>query len=543
MSISFLRKGRTGNNLYQYFVTRILADIYKLNSSNEFRSPVLHFTDHTRYDTIINRETLVVTDDNIYDVIENHDKYRNRNFLLEGFFQDSGFFNDNYHNILSYLKLDNIKKNCDDIVMHIRLNDFNREGSKSCVIDPSWYLEILQMESFRKLYIVIDTWGRKKYRKEESEKNYINYFNKYVPIIISNREMEDFHYIRKFDKIICSNSTFSWWAAFLSDASRIYTPSNWRGKKKLWNIRDISITSDNKSCDINRLVGTNLNDINRLVGTNLNDINNLISINNNNNIDNDNILMRERCVVLVSNNKYFFKAKNTIKDIRNIGEYNGDLVFVYGDDISKNQLEELQTYHVIPKYFKDIDLREVLNKLNTRPYKGLDRKLGKMFCFHKFYLFDLYFKKWRKIFYLDCGMNIYKPIEPFFHINCDNKVLANSDSQPKYKWKLNIQFNQNSYPEIYQKLSQNFELNIDYFQSTILVYDTNIIEYDTFDRLRNLLYEYPIGMTNDQAIMNLLFNCQLKIWEQVPLKRKNNYLYDYKTRRKRTRGDYIMLKI
>ena len=104
MSISFRRKGRTGNNLYQYFVTRILADIYKLNSSNEFRSPVLHFTDHTRYDTIINTETLVVTDDNIYDVIENHDKYRNRNFLLEGFFQDSGFFNDNYHNILSYLK-------------------------------------------------------------------------------------------------------------------------------------------------------------------------------------------------------------------------------------------------------------------------------------------------------------------------------------------------------------------------------------------------------------------------------------------------------
>ena len=95
MSISFVRKGRTGNNLYQYFITRILADIYKLNISCEFRSPVLYFTDHTKYDSMNTQETLVVTDGNIYDVIENHDKYRNRNFLLEGFFQDSVFFNDN----------------------------------------------------------------------------------------------------------------------------------------------------------------------------------------------------------------------------------------------------------------------------------------------------------------------------------------------------------------------------------------------------------------------------------------------------------------
>ena len=43
MSINFIKKGRTGNNLFQYFISRILSDKYKLNFETNFFSPVLDF--------------------------------------------------------------------------------------------------------------------------------------------------------------------------------------------------------------------------------------------------------------------------------------------------------------------------------------------------------------------------------------------------------------------------------------------------------------------------------------------------------------------
>jgi len=520
MSIFFNKKGRTGNNLYQYFITRILADMYRLNITSNFRSPVLNFTIHNSYTQLCN-EQIYVNDSNIYDIIQYKNEYKSKNMIVEGFFQDSLFFNTNYNKIIKYLDLPDITQNYDDIVLHIRLNDFNRDGNKSNVIHPNWYLNILENETFNKLYIVVDLGGWKKYRKKDAEQNYLNYFSKYNPVIIMNKEYDDFHFIRSFDKIICSNSTFSWWAAFLSNASRIYTPSKWRGKKKLQNILHKTITFDNDSCDINILpkYSYQIDNINQ----------------SNNKMDN--------CVVIVSNKNYFEKAINTIKNIRTIGAYHDDLVFIYGKDIDKSDLERLQDFYVIPKYFPDLDLSNVIHKLKNKPYKGLERKLYKMFCFHKFHLFNTYFKRWKTIFYIDCGMRIFKPIKPFFELDCRNKILANSDAQPKYRWKLGIQFNNDSYSDVYKQLSNEFNLNIDYFQSTILIYDTSIIKSDTFDILRELLYKYPIGKTNDQAIMNLHFNCQLNIWKQVPLKHNKQLMYDYKTRRGCRHTDYIMLKI
>jgi hypothetical protein len=534
MSIQFNQKGRTGNNLYQYFISRILADTYKLNLLHNLNSPVLQFNPVTKYPDKTNLDVIYINDTNIYQAINYNSHFENKNMIVDGFFQDSLFFNSNYQKILNYTKLESInQKNTNDIVLHIRLNDFNREGNKSSVIHPQWYLDILNNETFEKLYIVIDTYGRRKYRNQNSEDNYLNYFKKFNPEIISNREYEDFHFIRKFNKIICSNSTFSWWAAFLSNADIIYTPNNWRGKKKLQNIRDISITTNNISCDINYL--DNPKNSNQLTDSSQSFTNNNNNITINNNMS--------HCVVIVSNNKYFPRALETIKSIRNTGAYNGSLVFVYGNDITKQQLEMLQDFFVIPKYFQDINLNPIVQKLQEKRYNGLDRKLGKLFCYHKFHLFNTYFKKWKKIFYIDCGMRIFKPIQPFLEIDCQNKILANSDAQPKYRWKLSGQFNSNSYPDVYNQLSQEFKLNIDYFQSTILLYDTNIINKNTYQDLVDLLQKYFIGLTNDQAIMNLLFNCKLNIWEQVPLKFNNQMMYDYKKRPGHSHRDYIMLKI
>jgi hypothetical protein len=47
---------------------------------------------------------------------------------------------------------------------------------------------------------------------------------KYNPIYCEGAPIEHFAFITKFRQIILSNSTFAWWAAFLSNATRIFAP-------------------------------------------------------------------------------------------------------------------------------------------------------------------------------------------------------------------------------------------------------------------------------------------------------------------------------
>jgi hypothetical protein len=39
--------------------------------------------------------------------------------------------------------------------------------------------------------------------------------------------MDDFKFIASFDKIICSNSSYSWWAVFFGNPSAVYTFKRW----------------------------------------------------------------------------------------------------------------------------------------------------------------------------------------------------------------------------------------------------------------------------------------------------------------------------
>ena len=65
-----------------------------------------------------------------------------------------------------------------------------------------------------------------------SEGKRLPFFQKYNPIWINNEDsIQDFNIIRKFDKILITASTFGWWAAFLSDASEIYSYAPWKPSK------------------------------------------------------------------------------------------------------------------------------------------------------------------------------------------------------------------------------------------------------------------------------------------------------------------------
>lgn len=270
--------------------------------------------------------------------------------------------------------------------------------------------------------------------------------------------------------------------------------------------------------------------------------------NNNNNYNLDN------CVVLMTNDisSYKFNTLRTITELRNIGNYSGDIVLMFDDELlnelvldesSSEFKSKLIDLNIILKYFPKINRTKFIEMFMSNPFiEGDKREITKSFQFHKFYLFDIYFKNWNKIFYIDAGMHIFKPIQKILNIDCTGKLLAHSDTYPYYKNKLDCQFEKKAYPEIFEDLKNNFNLNIDFFQSGILLFDSNIIESNTFDNLIQLSEKYFISKTNEQGIMNLFFNSKLKIWNQITIKDNETFYYDMWERPKKTKNDYIMLK-
>jgi hypothetical protein len=253
--------------------------------------------------------------------------------------------------------------------------------------------------------------------------------------------------------------------------------------------------------------------------------------------------MKDFCIILVFNKNYVNKSHETIKQIREIGDYKGDIVCIISDDL-KDYTNLLYTdNNIIIKHFPDIEKTEINKILEKTPITSDMQGVYKPIQWHKFNCFRTFFKNnYKKCLYLDTGMQIFKPIDKIINLNCDGKFLAHSDAYPTYEWKLFYQFEDKIFKNQYDELNTVFNLNVNYFQSTMFMFDTSIINDDTYDTLVNLSNKYPNSKTNDQGIMNLYFLCIRNLWEQIKINDDETYYYDFSERFGNNKLNYIMLK-
>ncbi len=240
MAININYSGRLGNNLFQYVFARLLAAQSGMHLATPF--PYQHFLKttpctpgavHERPRRTIREKNvpLIVAGNQVLDSAalrarraETPDHYNLSGILdqplepgrytLIGNFERSDFYNPREAQIKSFFDLEPLAKNQEDLVMNVRMGDF---AEWDLLLHPQWYLSILGQEQFRRLYIV----------GARPDEPYLKYFAHYDPVVIPADPVGNFHFIRTFDRIVCSNSTYCWWAAFLSEASRIYTSDKW----------------------------------------------------------------------------------------------------------------------------------------------------------------------------------------------------------------------------------------------------------------------------------------------------------------------------
>jgi hypothetical protein len=214
MSVTVKFEGRTGNRLFQYVIARLVASHSFLELGTEWEEN--NFIDVTKPSpgVISGKQQTIV---NGISPGPRLDLGIGR-YHLEGYFQDAELYNQHREEIKGFFRLPEFIKNTEDLVVHLRLADYWCDRVKS-VINPLAIIKAIKSIPHRQLFIVV--------QDHPTNKKYLRAFESYCPQFISDSPKEDFHFIRSFDKIICANSSFSWWAAFLSEARKIVTFDPW----------------------------------------------------------------------------------------------------------------------------------------------------------------------------------------------------------------------------------------------------------------------------------------------------------------------------
>ena len=234
--VEVVYNGQAGNNFFQYFLGRCIAQEkgYALTYSYGIKQPntvnieneILCFNGiklpkYVGGTTILN--PIKKFNKHIFDwsEIKNNDSY----IILNGYFQNYNLYKNHKefikNEIYSHNDIFNIldKPHKNDIVLHLRLKNY------PSITPLKYYSDILEKENYKNAWIITDV----------PSHSYIKILKEKYRCKVKNLSSEKgFLFLTNATKIIMSQSTFSWWAAFISKAQIIYFPTINNDNNALW---------------------------------------------------------------------------------------------------------------------------------------------------------------------------------------------------------------------------------------------------------------------------------------------------------------------
>jgi hypothetical protein len=197
-------------------------------------------------------------------------------------------------------------------------------------------------------------------------------------------------------------------------------------------------------------------------------------------------------IVAVSNKQYIKHTYSLFGNLRNLGNWKGDLAIVLSEDIDK------EDYHI-------------LNKNNIQILKCNDKIYP---YFAKFFIFHPFFKQWDRILYLDQDHIIRKDVNLLF-----NQIGEFLISKEPFKIK---QYFSDNDKECFEDLKRNYNINKDGYISSCMLFESKLINDNTLDNLFKLKTKYEsinrhtgIEGGTEQPIINLYFYDKFKHLENV----------------------------
>lgn len=194
-------------------------------------------------------------------------------------------------------------------------------------------------------------------------------------------------------------------------------------------------------------------------------------------------------LVVVADENYLNHAKYLFQNIKTVGKWKGDLCLLTPSNISN-------------------DDKLLFNKHNISVVHVEDKSF-----YNKFYIFHEFFKKWDKVFYLDCDIFVFKDLNYIYDINIEEgKIYASIDNEFLYNH-ICQGWDSKSKEMVLNNLESRFDnLYKKAFNTGVLLFNTSLINKNTVSDLIRMKQEMELinNHTNqngtDQPIINLYFD-------------------------------------
>jgi len=248
--------------------------------------------------------------------------------------------------------------------------------------------------------------------------------------------------------------------------------------------------------------------------------------------------MSKTVFVLVTDEKYLYRAKKTIIDLRSTGQWYDDLVLICIDLPHVNPTF-VDFYKITLKRFPPIQEKyELLKRLHYTNFSDTidGREIQKPNQWEKLHVMDHWFQKWERVVFLDAGLRVLDSVHnSVLKLPYQGKFLAPDDGgnfvplpNPNKLFKTQIS---QTYPKYTNELMDTFSTNLleeTYFLNCMWVYDTAILDICTKQEMIDGMLQYPICKTNEMALMNMFLHFKYSLWERFPVYALNGkVLFDW----------------
>ncbi|MFA5856463.1 MAG: glycosyltransferase [Candidatus Pacearchaeota archaeon] len=215
----------------------------------------------------------------------------------------------------------------------------------------------------------------------------------------------------------------------------------------------------------------------------------------------------KKLFVTLSDENYLEKAKQLFASAYFNGGWDGDFMLL-AYNIPEEKLESLRKKGIIIRKCSPIK-----NESDIKLYYDYKEKEWVNIVLNKFFLFTEEFKKWDIIIFSDADIIILRSLKK---LNSIKGFFAARDFLPRIKDQF-VAYDHlnNEEKSLYKKLELNFNFKKIAFNSGFMVFSSDIIKKDTFNKLNHLQKKYiNISHLGDQGILNIFF---YKKWKELPL--------------------------